>query len=475
MIKFFCPQFTIELSHLSITLVEENPRFKTTNLRNYSMPFSFDIDDETSKKLGFINDFQSRKRSVKHLGKLQFLDRFENAILYLYSTAKGKIQAKIDFGAGTLPILETNLKDLPFAPVSVPNIVIHAHGVTDQMWPQVRYNFPRIIDQNFMENNSKHDEFLGFINNQDASGYLIYNNQQLVDGKNVIFNRNAISPCVYMMEVLKVGFEAANITMYGDFVNDLANRRLVIYSGKHLQNFNENGVNEYLNTFLLPDFLPDITFGTFLNKIKNWFNLEITYRKNMVTLNYLERRFKNIEFTKAVHLENDAVDIKFNEKLAYQLIYDEQTKLTIDPDGSNAVVSALETNEIEKIAMELTVLRQAEFNGITTAEVLEDDADFKIAIYNGLRESKNLTVGEVYGRNFTLPQIYQLFWKSWIQFRLNSSTFTDKYDVEYDDVDINGGLFKYQNKHLLKKITRKITHVNDQEIVDMTIESETLF
>lgn len=475
MTKFFCPQFVLELSHLPITLIEENARFHKSNLRNYSLPFSFDLDDETSKKLGFIDDFQSRKRSVKHYGKLQFLNRYENAILYLFSTGKRKVQAKIDFGGGTLPLLETNLKDLPFELAKVPNISMHARDVVTQNWPQVRYNFPRIIDRMFSEKHSKHEEFQGFINNQDGNRYFILNNIQTVEGKPVVFNRNAVSPCVYMMEVLKVGFGFANISMHGDFINDLANRRVLIYSGKCLENFQENGVNTFLNEFVLTDFLPDVTFGTFLNRLRNWFNLEITFRKNMVTINYLERRFKNTEFQSAIHLENDQVSIEFNKVLAYQLIYDETTKMAVDASGNPAFVTSLDREEIQDINMDMTLLRIGELDDIETAEVLEGDADFKVLLYNGLQENRNLSVSSVYERNFTLPQIYDLFWKSWIQFRLNSSTFTDKYETENDDLDIDGGIWKYQNKHLIKKITRKISHINDLENVDMTVETESLF
>ncbi|NKI28276.1 hypothetical protein HCG49_17110 [Arenibacter sp. 6A1] len=472
MIKFFGENFELDMSHLRITLVEENNIFHKSFLRNYSLPFSFKLDDETSKKLGFIGDYNSRNRKVKHLGNFQYGNNFAEGNLLLSYVSRGVVQGTVNYGKSAIQLLEIPLRELPFEPVDVPSILGHAKSQLEKHWPEARYNFPMIIDDAIVLK-SNYDKFEGIINKIGENGNFITNSLVLEDGKNVPSNRNVMAPCMYLMEILKVGFDSANIVMTGNFVQDKVNEKILIYIDKYLENFTPEKVNMPPSSFELTDFIPEMTFGAFLNKIKNWLNLDIRFRKNIVTINYQESNFKNIAFPNMSHLENDGVRINMNNKKIYTLKYDKNDKISIDAK-SNLVAGANYTvNDVETIDMGLSVLKEATHDTFTTAKVTEDQESFKLLLYNGLQGGYNISPQSVFGRSFTVDAVFNRFWKKWVAFRLNTSLFTDRYKTDNDQLNIDSGMFKYDNKHIIKKITRSFS--GDEEDLEITVESEVIF
>ncbi len=473
MIKFFGENFELDLSHLKITLVEENNIFHKSFLRNYSLPFSFRLDDETSKKLGFIGDYNSRNRKVKHSGNFLYGDNFAEGNLLLSYVSKGVVQGTVNYGKSAIELLEVPLRELPFPAVDVPNILTHAKDTIDKAWPEVGYNFPMIIDESISLKNY-YQHFEGIINKTDGSSNFITNNSVVEEGKSVPYNRNVIAPCVYLMEILKVGFDSANIVMTGNFVNDKVNEKILIYLDNYLESYSSDKVNLHQTSFELTDFVPEMTFGAFLNKIKNWLNLDIRFRKNIVTINYQEQGFKNISFPDMSYLENDGVRINMNDKKIYTLVYDKSTKISVDAKSNLVAGSNYTVNDVETINMDLSVLNEDTLGAITTATVTEDQEPFKILLYNGLQSGYNVSPQTVFGRSFDVASIFHRFWKNWIAFRLNTSLFTDNYQTDQDDLKIDSGMYKYDNKHIIKKITRKFSG-NEEGDLDITVESEVIF
>ncbi|NQY05366.1 MAG: hypothetical protein HRT68_03945 [Flavobacteriaceae bacterium] len=98
-------------------------------------------------------------------------------------------------------------------------------------------------------------------------------------------------------------------------------KRFLYHPDNHFEELDADDVNRFQDNFNLKDFTPDMTFGSFITKLKNWLNLEITFRRNIVTINYVELRFKNIDFKDARHIEVSRTRITPNTNEAYKLIY----------------------------------------------------------------------------------------------------------------------------------------------------------
>lgn len=588
MIVFYGDDFELNLTGTRITLVEENPLFYNYFVKNYSWPFSKKIDDETSRELGFLELENSSNYETKHYGNLLIDGDFEEAYFLITSLKNNTLEGTIYYGKASIKLLDTPLNELPFPAVSTTSLVNHAKDVITKQFPEVNYNFPMIIDDEFSSTN-KYEKFEGVVNKY-VNGNFITNSSQTVDGKNVAFNRNIITPFPYLMAVLKTGFESAGMVMQGSFVSDRVNEKLLLYTDKFLERFysglpsgfqfdkaNEvwqnnvvsadffksyqiqqtgsynvsvflnipkeinvkefkvehnsnvvysdesntinknlvinvksaeelgflkfylklrkptsnpsNGIgriklfnnftfdfsdgqlNIFPSVFSLSQVMPNLTFGKFLNKIKNWLNLEITFKKNVVTINYIEDKFLDVVFKDETHLEVENPNIQFNQNKLYKLITS-NSSLFIGKNGLLNSSNGFRDEDITKIDMGLEIMPIKSKGGVFTAFKNSDSNDFKLMLYDGLKENLPVTVDAVAERTYLLPEIYQRYWKKWLHFRLNSETFKDKFPVSIlEPFDIATGRFKYNRKHIYKKIKKRRIL---EDYWQVEIESETL-
>ncbi|RSC96071.1 hypothetical protein [Tenacibaculum singaporense] len=588
MIVFYGDNFELNLTDTKITLNEENPLFYNYFVKNYSWPFSKKVDDETSKKLGFLDLENSANYKTKIYGKLLLDNSFDVAYLILTDYHNGILQGAIYYGEVAIELLDKPLKDLSFPVVKTTTLIAHAKEVIAKSYPEVNYNFPMVIDDNF-SSNSKYEKFEGIINNY-VNDNFVTNSNQTVEGEIVAFNKNVMTPFPYLMGILKAGFDSVNMVMQGSFVSDKVNEKILLFTDKHLEKFYsglpdgfqftttgevwENGVvtadfvkyyaisqqgsykvQLYLNippelkvieytvkhntnvvfasksntineaiiinvksdedlgnfiftlklrkftsnpsdgignienynnvdfsfsdgqlnifptSFSLSEVMPDMTFGKFLNKIKNWLNLEITFDNNLVSLNYIEDKFLDVEFKDERHLEIPKPYRTFNQNKLYKLVTS-NTNLTIGNSGVVTTTEGFREEDITTIDMGLEVMPVQAKDAVFTAYKNEDTNDFKLFLYDGLQSGLPVAVESVADRNYSLNEVYNRYWKNWLFFRLNSETYKDKFKVHFlEQFNKSMGRMKYNKKHLYKKIKKRRVDENEWEY---EIESETL-
>jgi hypothetical protein len=234
--------------------------------------------------------------------------------------------------------------------------------------------------------------------------------------------------------------------------------------------FSNGQLNIFPNNFSLSEIMPDMSFGAFLNKVKNWLNLEVTFHKKTVVINYIEPKFLNGPFKKESHLEVKKPHRKFNQDKLYKLITSNDS-FYISKEGIVSDSDGYRGEDITKIDMGLDFMSIEEFEGVFTVSKEESGADFKLFLYNGLQNDLPVAASEVFDRDFSLQEIYLKFWKKWLQFRMSSETYKDKFRVHIlEKFDISKGRYKYNKKHLYKKITKKLV---SQEQWEVEIESDT--
>ncbi|MBS9773792.1 MAG: hypothetical protein KGV59_01365 [Tenacibaculum sp.] len=230
-------------------------------------------------------------------------------------------------------------------------------------------------------------------------------------------------------------------------------------------------LNEFPNSFTLAEIMPKMTFGKLLNKVKNWLNLEVTFNKNVVTMNYIESKFLDISFRDESRFELENPKRFFNQNKLYKLITSNES-FWVGKNGVQSNIQGFRDEDITKIDMELEIMPIRAKNEIFTAFKDNDTNDFKLFLYDGLQNGLPVSVPKVANRTYLLNEIYERFWKKWLHFRLNSETYKDKFPVSVvEPFSIGDGRFKYGKKHLYKKIRKRRL---SEEYWEVEIESETL-
>ena len=141
---FVTSEFVLDLSKLSISYQEENPRFKDTFFTQFSLPFEFSLDADIRMQVGNYTGLNISNLQKKHTG-IHLLDgKARKGVLEILSVEGTIVQAQIDSGFEELPNFGTKLCDLPLLKFSVPNIYDHANEIFRLKYPQVNYNFPRV-------------------------------------------------------------------------------------------------------------------------------------------------------------------------------------------------------------------------------------------------------------------------------------------------------------------------------------------
>lgn len=578
MIIFYGQDFELNLTNLNITFIEENALFFDAFFKNYTLPFTLDIDDEISQKLGLIDLENSSDYKVKHFGKIFIDNHFEDAY-FLIEVIEDAIECTLYFGKVTIPLMDTQLAALPFPLIKNESVNAWANAIKNKTYPEVSHSFPMVFDDEFKKE-SNYEAFEGIINNYNGSNFIINS----IDGTGAVLNKNIIVPFPYLMGVLKVGFASAGLQMIGDFVNTKANNHILIDPKKnHLEKFSsgtydnyqfsqttdeyldgavlvyeyektytidsigtfsikaflnfpkevivrqliikrvddviysavgnaidetitinkeflaaeiititlvleavnlnvalyndfvfekgEGKLNIFTNSFSLAEFMPEITFGTLLNKLRNNQNLKIVISDAYVRMDYVENKFTEVEFKDESDFEMPKPKREPNQSKLYKLKYTDTDFLLIDKNGLINNTTGYRDEDIITIDMDLQIL-PVENRGTIFSAVRQNNDVFSLLLYNGNDlNGYPVAVDKVYGLTYKLPETYQLRWKNWLSFRLNSETYTDKFTANaLEEFLINEGRKKYNKKHIYKKISR--TRLSEEEW-DFNIESET--
>jgi len=234
----------------------------------------------------------------------------------------------------------------------------------------------------------------------------------------------------------------------------------------------EGKLNVFRDSFSLAEFMPDMTFGRILARVKNSQNLKVVLSDAYVRMDYVENIFTEVEFKDERSFEMKIPKRIFNKHKLYKLQYSDDNFLLIDKNGLTDSVASFREEDIITIDMQLQVLPVENRGAIFSA--LRNDKDLlSLFLYNGVDlNGYPVAVDKVEGLTFLLPEVFNLRWKNWLNFRLNSEHYTDKFTAhKLEDFLINEGRLKYNKKHIYKTIKR--TRISEEEW-SFEIESETL-
>lgn len=235
--------------------------------------------------------------------------------------------------------------------------------------------------------------------------------------------------------------------------------------------YNEGALNVFPTVYTIADFLPDMDFRKFTNKIKTWFNLKFDYTENSVYINYIENSLSTMVFDDKRHLEVPKPQRILNTNNLFKLTYPNNEEVLVDKNGQTYNESDFSDDEIKKIEMDVLPLDVMANKGSITAIYPEDDEDLMFVLYDGPVAGENIAVNNINNRRLSLQHIYDNNYKNWLRFRANAETVKDSFTMHFTEIiDIEKGLIKYDKKHLIKSIKKKLT---TEEHYKVDVESET--
>lgn len=211
-------------------------------------------------------------------------------------------------------------------------------------------------------------------------------------------------------------------------------------------------------TIQLGRYLPDWTFGTYLNALQNFFNLEINLNDaaNKITINFNEKQIVKAEKV----VINKSLAVTSYEQIPYDaflLKYDNDDDEALWITSSGSQTYTLQTSAfLEKLDSKF---KKVPF---TTTAYLSDELENKngvgLMIYN---PEKYPNTSENYlGQHLNIEGskgIYDSYWKIWLKFRLNGSA-----------VEMLG---PFTEQELAKIINLKRIFIDNQEYIIANTES----
>jgi len=217
---FITSQFVLDLSRIAISYQEENPRFKDTFFTQYSLPFEFQMNADLRLRMGNYTALNATKLKKKYDGYHVLDGRVRKGTLEILSVEGNLVSTQIDSGFEQLPNFEKKLCDLPLLRKRVPDIYAHANEIVDKKYPEVDYNFPKVVYPK--DKGQKGWElFFQFINNYGSEGFIRNEANR---------NYNIMHPMPYLLYVLKTGFANAGYELAGDILTDEDFTQQVLYS-----------------------------------------------------------------------------------------------------------------------------------------------------------------------------------------------------------------------------------------------------
>jgi len=225
--------FIIDLTNVKNSITEENPRFKDTFWSLYSLPFDIYVNRDIISTMGNYSSLHAvglkRFHDVTHI----FEGRIRKAKLEILDITDQLIKVQLNSGFEDLPNFEKKLNELPFDKITVADIYNHANKIVNKKYPEVNYNFPKLITDEYDLNSQQWKYFDGLINNRTTprtGGAKVFPRNEVIDGFDVA-NRNIIHPLPYLLYVLKIGFQDAGFILQGDILTDPILLQRTIYSG----------------------------------------------------------------------------------------------------------------------------------------------------------------------------------------------------------------------------------------------------
>lgn len=236
--KFVTENFEIDLSGLKTNFTEENPRFKDSIWRKYTLPVDIHYDRDFLSKVGQYSSLTNDNLPKKHDGQHVFEGKMMKGTLTFLDFRNKTAEIQIESGFEELPNFDKKLSELNLEVKDVTDIYDHANDIVSKKYPDSNYNFPKLYTTQFDLSSEGWKYFDSFINNRvrpSGGTSKVFPRNEIQENANGwdCINRNIMHPIPYLLHVLTVGFADAGFELRGDILSDALLLQRGIYSGKN--------------------------------------------------------------------------------------------------------------------------------------------------------------------------------------------------------------------------------------------------
>lgn len=242
---------------------------------------------------------------------------------------------------------------------------------------------------------------------------------------------------------------------------ELKSNSIITTSGE-TQSYDNSLVNN-VNKIDLKKAVPDMTFGEYFNRLKNWLNydLEIIDKRAIMNRISVEEITDVKDFSQ---YETANPQRTFLNKKSWLLKFadldngDKKDSMYYDSNGPK--INGKENKETNIIEIDGYVLpvKLPKPNGHNTAYVLKDSSTtLALVDYDGLKNGQNNANA---ASDCDFPALFESHWRSWLKMRLNGQEFEwSSYVVTnqfyYHMYSIKNYIYAYNNVHIVKSWTKE--------------------
>ena len=255
----------------------------------------------------------------------------------------------------------------------------------------------------------------------------------------------------------------SNLRITSDVLEDLENTSL----GE------DTGVVTNLNEVDLTRAVPNMTFGDFINAIRNRFNYDVTIEDNVAVMNRIgDKEPTDIKDFTQFEIQNPKRELL--QKKSFLLRSPEldnapQNSMYYDKDGAFLNKAPKEDTVIIESNVIILQTGVPKPLGYDTAIIKKDTSDsIQLVWYDGLSGVQNNAKNPL-GAEF--PELFYSHWEKWLRQRVRGTKFQWKFycDAEQFDYLINNHIYAYKNIHNIVSWTKDL--VENTYEVDIVTES----
>lgn len=220
---FFTEQnglFTIPIPAEGFTVNDANSEFTDGFFVSWSYPLSIFLNSYFKRIFGDLTKATLGKRKKEIVGILTKYGEIFPCKMQIISTINSEAKINFEFGVASLDVMDKKLSEIDLGTITTGNLYDYIDAHLFEVYPVSPVCFPRIhTPQNYTQQIGALYGGINIFNDSDSSGTTckILRNEFGSTGQAIF---TFIKPIVYLLHILKKGFESSGYILKGDILTD---------------------------------------------------------------------------------------------------------------------------------------------------------------------------------------------------------------------------------------------------------------
>lgn len=211
-------KFTIPIPEEGFTINDENSEFTDGFFVSWTYPLSLFLNSELRRIFGDLSNPMLSGGKFEISGILSKYGEVFPSKLRINNIKNGNAKINFEFGVASLDVMDKQLKDIDLGTVLAANIYDYIDQNLFSSYPDTMVCFPRIrTPKDYQAEIGPLYGGSNVFNDTNVDDNKIYRNEFVQNGQAIF---NFIKPIVYLLHILKKGFESVGYELRGDILTD---------------------------------------------------------------------------------------------------------------------------------------------------------------------------------------------------------------------------------------------------------------